>query len=834
MKPRLIALLILTLIITGLFPTTVLAASNSYQICSPGSSCIIGEFLYNDSYVPITTATCTITSRNPDDSLLLNSVPMTAKTDGWYTYSVTTPATEGVYRTQVCCTATPDFLCLDKTFQVKAPSSTLTAADVWSYSSRSLSSFGTLVTDVWNYSTRTITGGLATTTNNYITNNNTGTITNNNTGTITNNTTSNIASDQLTNLITITAENRKLIEQLVNKPVVKTYIDEAASTSLQSKIEKTRNLTTRLYTNIQDLKSRAELLDLKWEKLPPEEIRSELETFNKILKEDTFRENTSLLASTDWLKTAWDSTIALNLSDQAQAAQSRLENLINDLTLFGKKGSPIAFKSALSHIKNLDHLLGTSLAGASDTTLFGFLRRVSDLAIAFDKQTEAGNKILDLLADSNTPSDIDGSINSLTGQVLNSNQLPSANFFLENPLKNEKNARKNKVLGLLALIDTNRLFLAGKTGQVVKNIWLVEGSVIFRAVASNPSSTISQKVTVKILLPPEVKREQIIKADPALTIDFDTTENALFATSEIDLAPRETRTFLVEVEDIWTYNDEEIKSLRDQSAKLVTAVKGTSFYSQALSLESDVDVALTKIMLHQKQATTPENRIRTYRESQLEMVGIQEKINGLKQLTNQATASTSIFGFVGGVQAIAVWGLIVVVVGGFIFLAIYMRALRLEVVNSTTPPKSTDSPFEKTAQDIPLHHRHRPTGNRRAHRVTMIVVATLLTTGLGSLLSSVAISSYNKRAPLLSPTGSRPQTLGASTDQTYPQPATLNILPNSNIHARTDPLITAPIAATFKEKLNVFVFRRLNGWAQIGLSKNNQDKVLWVNEHFLK
>jgi hypothetical protein len=35
--------------------------------------------------------------------------------------------------------------------------STLTATDVWNYTSRTLTSFGTLVSDIWNYSTRTLT-----------------------------------------------------------------------------------------------------------------------------------------------------------------------------------------------------------------------------------------------------------------------------------------------------------------------------------------------------------------------------------------------------------------------------------------------------------------------------------------------------------------------------------------------------------------------------------------------------------------------------------------------------------------------------------------------------
>ncbi len=35
--------------------------------------------------------------------------------------------------------------------------STLTAADVWNYATRTLTSFGTLIADIWNYSTRTLT-----------------------------------------------------------------------------------------------------------------------------------------------------------------------------------------------------------------------------------------------------------------------------------------------------------------------------------------------------------------------------------------------------------------------------------------------------------------------------------------------------------------------------------------------------------------------------------------------------------------------------------------------------------------------------------------------------
>jgi hypothetical protein len=57
----------------------------------------------------------------------------------------------------------------------------------------------------------------------------------------------------------------------------------------------------------------------------------------------------------------------------------------------------------------------------------------------------------------------------------------------------------------MAIVDTNKLLLAANTGQTVKNIWLEEGSIVFRSVAINPSHTISQKVAVKYYLPTELK-----------------------------------------------------------------------------------------------------------------------------------------------------------------------------------------------------------------------------------------------------------------------------------------------------------------------------------------
>ncbi len=136
------------------FPRNTLASARSPQDCTASSSCTIGEFLYDDYYVPITTATCSITSRYPDGSLHLNGQSMTSAANGWYYHDFTAPATTDVYRTQVCCIAGTDYLCLDKSFEVEASSTAPTTGEistaVWDYSGRTLSNFGDLVSDVWS------------------------------------------------------------------------------------------------------------------------------------------------------------------------------------------------------------------------------------------------------------------------------------------------------------------------------------------------------------------------------------------------------------------------------------------------------------------------------------------------------------------------------------------------------------------------------------------------------------------------------------------------------------------------------------------------------------
>ncbi len=136
----------------------------------PGDAITIGEFIYDDDYTP-TTDDCTISIFSPAGATLVNEATMTDNATGWHYYAYTTPLTEGKYPTFITCGTLigGDLMKLDKSFVLKNPNVTDSsiASSVWASGSRTLTTFGTLVSDVttsvWANGTRTLTafGALA-------------------------------------------------------------------------------------------------------------------------------------------------------------------------------------------------------------------------------------------------------------------------------------------------------------------------------------------------------------------------------------------------------------------------------------------------------------------------------------------------------------------------------------------------------------------------------------------------------------------------------------------------------------------------------------------------
>jgi hypothetical protein len=667
------------------------AAPGISSVCNPSSSCTIGEFVYDDSYTIVTNATCSINSRYPDGSSFLNLTNITSSSDGWYGYSFTAPATLGYYRTQFCCVVNGQNMCLDKSFEVKespsssGPSASDIAQAVWSYSGRTLSGFGTLASDIWSYSDRTLSsfGSLVSSVWNYASRTLTGSglssgslATKSDVESLSSKVESN--SNNVAKLQKSTDDIRLTLEKLVNKPIIQNFVEDESLT-LDSKISQTKSVAESLFINSQFVRSKTDLLVSRWNNLSKDQILDILSEVRKTVGEKADASNNqSLYASSNWLSSSWDWKEAKDISDQVSAIDSSLADAQRMLAVSGKgKSSYLEIKSLSSYLGVLEKILGNSADLPSSKTLYGRISDVQALALNLGKNEEEADKLI-LMSHSLQKQDLESKAENLSRSVLAINRIPRGSLALNPKVKSDDSLKqiRNKILGIKALISANKIYLVKGPKTAFANTWLEEGSIVFKSLVTNPSTLVKQTVPLKYYLPPEVKEEDIIEVDDGISVKYDTEKNQYYVEGEFDLAPGETKTISVRVNDIWVISRDQIDSLRKQAEELSRPLERTAYFAQGVTLKSDIDVSLDKIINLQKNISTPEQKIKAYREAQIELSSVNQKMDSLKSLVAQASSASSYFGFIGGAQVLTVWGIVMVVVAGIVLLFAYMRSAK--------------------------------------------------------------------------------------------------------------------------------------------------------------
>ncbi len=745
---------LLLLSVAGLFfhPQLVLAGNADYQRCKINSNCIIGEFLYNDNYQPITDATCTLTSRDPSGEIFLNAVDMTAaaEADGWYSYTIdTTGQAEGLYRSQMCCTSGSDYLCLDKSFYIgpsylstfdvagavwnaqptvyqepdtfgaNLQNPVLTAGEVWNYSSRTLSSFGDLISEIWNYSSRSLT-------------------------------------------------------------------------SFGTLVADIWNNTTRTLTGA-------------------------------------------------------------TLDSGELATKSLIESTAQSAVLSIKTADDYDLGDIIGYVDTLETLVGTASDTSSSSTLFGKIKGVKETV---DQLATIDTNIDTLISKwgSYSASDIYDKVKNLSSDISAINTVSNVSSILSLAQNNETNVKelKNKVLAMKAVVDVNRTLLEKVSNQPVIKTWLEEGSIIFKTLITNPSNITSQTVPLKYYLPREVKKENIIKMDEGLKVDYDASQEALYVNGEFKLGPNETKLVSVEVEDIWKISEDEINSLRKQAEELSKPLKGTSYFAQGTLVKSDIDVSLDKILQIQKEANTPQGRIRAYREAKAEMQIVAGKMETMKTLVASAGSMGTMFGFIGGVQTLGVWGLIIVLIAGFVFLALYIRMLSLQH-NYIEKRHGI-----KTAVVIDFWQPIRSLLNKKVLRIAVI---TFLTAGFSFFLINFITTRVNKNnLPALINTEKEKTKTPTSTVTPKPEKteqeeiqvndekqvlgtATKNskvkvVVPeNDAVNIRKEPSLNSEVIGKFWLTREVAVISENDEWVQIKVNIEKDGTKYsegWVNKTFIE
>ena len=129
---------------------------------------------------------------------------------------------------------------------------------------------------------------------------------------------------------------------------------------------------------------------------------------------------------------------------------------------------------------------------------------------------------------------------------------------------------------------------------------------------ANPSDEVAQDVEVKVDLPQELKKGDIVSSD-GLKIVFNTEKGCLTTEGNVLLQPAEATIYKIVVKDVWSIQEREIASLRSSAARYLP--------------QTEILNRLDKILASQREsAGDVRAHIAAYRENSKELEKIKEEL----------------------------------------------------------------------------------------------------------------------------------------------------------------------------------------------------------------
>ncbi|MCD4779211.1 MAG: hypothetical protein K8S27_01490 [Candidatus Omnitrophica bacterium] len=118
---------------------------------------------------------------------------------------------------------------------------------------------------------------------------------------------------------------------------------------------------------------------------------------------------------------------------------------------------------------------------------------------------------------------------------------------------------------------------------------------------------------IKYPLPRELKLDDILDT-AGLKIEYDVNAGQYTVIGEVDLAPKESKTFKVRIRDVWNIEEEHINQIKDQAEDSVKPFEDTEYYEGAQQRKQHLFERLDFILAQQTEvADNVEKRIDRYR-----------------------------------------------------------------------------------------------------------------------------------------------------------------------------------------------------------------------------
>ncbi|MCM8813558.1 MAG: hypothetical protein NC924_06455, partial [Candidatus Omnitrophica bacterium] len=159
------------------------------------------------------------------------------------------------------------------------------------------------------------------------------------------------------------------------------------------------------------------------------------------------------------------------------------------------------------------------------------------------------------------------------------------------------------------------------------------GSVVVNVAAANPSATRAQTTKVKVYLPQEITPKDIIDLG-GLELEFDSAKSLYYAyKNDIELAPKEVRSYKVEMEDIWIIPQTNVEIMKLRTGKLAEALSGTEYAETCGRLAEQIYRFLDEVAKQQADITlSREQHIGAYRANLQKMEAFKQQLTDMEKL----------------------------------------------------------------------------------------------------------------------------------------------------------------------------------------------------------
>lgn len=140
-----------------------------------------------------------------------------------------------------------------------------------------------------------------------------------------------------------------------------------------------------------------------------------------------------------------------------------------------------------------------------------------------------------------------------------------------------------------------------------------ETEVKFKVLAVNPSVNQSLKTLISQPLPSEIDPAQDIIDNAGLEVLFDPDKKVYMLSGEVELKPRETKTFEVRIRDVWQVTPDQIEETKMNLENQINALKSTKYYDTAKLLYEKAQEGIDRILEEQSRSVGMKQHVELFR-----------------------------------------------------------------------------------------------------------------------------------------------------------------------------------------------------------------------------